>query len=69
MLVFRMFTSQYTLFKEFVHEDSLHWPQAGEIYILFLHFILLHSDEQLHLINWRSDSGAGGMSVAPGNAS
>ena len=54
---------------ELVHADPLHWPQAGEHCTPFLrqvHLIVRQSDKQLHLINCRRESGAGGRSVATG---
>ena len=55
------------MFEELVHKDLL---QAGERCIPLLqkmHLILRQLDDQLHLSNWRRDSGAGGKSVATGN--
>ena len=51
---------------EFVHAVPLHWPHAGEHSrpcLRQVHLALAQSDEQLHLIICRSDSGAAGRSV------
>ncbi len=54
---------------ELMYADPLHWPQVGEHCIPFLrqmHLIVRQSDKQLHLINCKSESDAGGRSVATG---
>lgn len=55
---------------EFVHAVPLHWPHAGEHSrpcLRQVHLALAQSDEQLHLIICRSDSGAAGRSVIRGS--
>ena len=55
---------------EFVHAVPLHWPHAGEHSrpcLRQVHLALAQSDEQLHLIICRSDSGVAGRSVIRGS--
>ena len=54
---------------EFVQPEPLQLPHAGEhltLCFLHVHLILLQSVWQLHLIIFKSSSGAGGMSVSTG---
>ena len=64
-------SSSFMKVSEFVQADPLQLPQAGEhlkLCFLHMHLILLQSVRQLHLIIFRSSSGAGGKSVSTGTS-
>ena len=70
LLVYSSWLSSSNWIGEFVHAVPLQWPHAGEHSrpcSQQVHLALAQSDEQLHLITCRSDSGAAGRSVIRGS--